>query len=81
MFTPSRLTLARKRRGLMKNKLAELVGVTGRSISAYEAGESEPSEATVDALASTLRFPKEFFSARTPTSRFLARRAFVPSPR
>jgi Zn-dependent peptidase ImmA (M78 family)/DNA-binding XRE family transcriptional regulator len=47
----------------MKNKLAELVGVTGRSITAYEAGESEPSETTVDALASTLGFPKEFFSA------------------
>jgi Zn-dependent peptidase ImmA (M78 family)/DNA-binding XRE family transcriptional regulator len=63
MFTPSRLTLARKRRGLMKNKLADLVGVTGRSITAYEAGESEPSDATVAALAKVLRFPPDFFSA------------------
>jgi Zn-dependent peptidase ImmA (M78 family)/DNA-binding XRE family transcriptional regulator len=63
MFTPSRLTIARKRRGLMKNKLAELVGVTGRSITAYEAGESDPSDATISALAKVLRFPPEFFSA------------------
>lgn len=47
----------------MKNKLAELVGVTTRSITAYEAGESEPSDLTVDALTSVLKFPKEFFSA------------------
>lgn len=63
MFTPSRLTLARKRRGLMKNRLAAFVGVTVRSISAYESGDAEPSDTTIDALSKVLRFPREFFSA------------------
>jgi Zn-dependent peptidase ImmA (M78 family)/DNA-binding XRE family transcriptional regulator len=47
----------------MKNKLAEMVSVTVRSITAYEAGESEPSDTTISALAKVLRFPPEFFSA------------------
>jgi len=47
----------------MKNQLAKLVGVTSRSITAYETGECEPSDATSDALASTLKFPKSFFFA------------------
>lgn len=63
MFTPSRLTVARKRRGLMKNRLAELVGLTARSITAYESGDAEPFETTIVALAAVLKFPREFFSA------------------
>lgn len=47
----------------MKNKLAQLVGLTGRSVSAYEAGEAEPSAATVDELARVLGFPRDFFAA------------------
>jgi Zn-dependent peptidase ImmA (M78 family)/DNA-binding XRE family transcriptional regulator len=61
MFNPSRLSLARKRRGMNKIRVAGLVGVTPRSISAYESGDMVPSTETVDRLATVLRFPAGFF--------------------
>jgi Zn-dependent peptidase ImmA (M78 family)/DNA-binding XRE family transcriptional regulator len=62
MFTPSRLSLARRRRGLTKKRLAELVGVTVRSIVAHESGAIVPSPDTIAHLSRVLRFPVEFFS-------------------
>jgi Zn-dependent peptidase ImmA (M78 family)/transcriptional regulator with XRE-family HTH domain len=63
-FTPSRLTLARHRRGLTKKALSERPGVnlSIRSLSAYEAGTQEPSELTLIRLAQALDFPVAFFS-------------------
>jgi Zn-dependent peptidase ImmA (M78 family)/DNA-binding XRE family transcriptional regulator len=61
-FNPSRLTLARKRRGLTMTRLAAAVGVEPRSISAYEKGEFGPDEDRLAKLAKVLRFPQEFFS-------------------
>ncbi len=63
MFNATRLTLARKRRGLTKTSLANAVGVTVRSITAYEAGETEPTDETVEKLSHSLRFPASFFGA------------------
>lgn len=62
IFCPNRLVLARKRRGLTKKALADAVGVSTRSISAYEAGTQHPSIATIVRLAQVLRFPDSFFS-------------------
>lgn len=61
MFNASRLTLARKRRGLTKTKLAQAVGVDLRTITGYEAGEFPPSDDSVDRLAQALDFPASFF--------------------
>jgi Zn-dependent peptidase ImmA (M78 family)/DNA-binding XRE family transcriptional regulator len=61
-FNPARLTLARKRRGLTKNQLSELIGVDVRSVTAYESGEYPPWIDTLTKLADVLRFPIEFFS-------------------
>jgi Zn-dependent peptidase ImmA (M78 family)/DNA-binding XRE family transcriptional regulator len=61
LFTPSRLTLARLRRGYTKSRLAAEAGVTMRSISAHESGESEPSPETLEAIARSLSFPLAFF--------------------
>jgi Zn-dependent peptidase ImmA (M78 family)/transcriptional regulator with XRE-family HTH domain len=58
-FTPSRLELAQRRRGLTKKELESVV--SRRSLSAYEAGTQQPTEATVAALAEALNFPVEFF--------------------
>jgi Zn-dependent peptidase ImmA (M78 family)/DNA-binding XRE family transcriptional regulator len=58
---PSRLELARRRRGVSMRRLAELIGVEPRTISAYEKGEFSPSSDTLARLASKLRFPIEFF--------------------
>jgi Zn-dependent peptidase ImmA (M78 family)/DNA-binding XRE family transcriptional regulator len=63
MFTPGRLSLARKRRGLTKKRLAELVGVTPRTILRYEIGEIAPQEDTATKIAEVLGFPIAFFHA------------------
>lgn len=61
VFNPTRLTLARKRRGLTMKKLATAVGVAPRSISAYEKGEFGPEADSVARLAVALGFPEAFF--------------------
>lgn len=66
MFTAARLELARKRRGLTQFELANRAGVSSRSVSAYEAGETVPEPATVATLARVLQFPPEFFSGPEP---------------
>ncbi|WP_417277096.1 helix-turn-helix domain-containing protein [Castellaniella sp.] len=61
MFNPSRLTLARKRRGMKKRELAEQIGLTEKSVSNYEAGLQEPEITTLGRLSKALRFPEAFF--------------------
>lgn len=61
LFNPSRLTLARKRRGLTMIKLAAAVGVEPRSVSAYEKGEFGPDDNRMARLAAVLKFPEAFF--------------------
>lgn len=61
LFNPSRLTLARKRRGLTMTKLAAAIDVEPRSISAYEKGEFSPDTEPLTRLAKALRFPEPFF--------------------
>ena len=60
-FSPSRLSLARRRRSLKKTKLAQLIGVDLRSITAYESGEYSPDTENVRLIAKELRFPEAFF--------------------
>lgn len=61
MFSPSRLRVARKRRGLNKTRLAEAIDVDVRSISGFERGDFEPRTETLDRIAEVLRFPPAFF--------------------
>ena len=63
MFNNTRFALARKRRGLTKRALAKEVGVTDRSITAYESGQTVPESQTIEKIANALRFPVEFFFA------------------
>ena len=57
MFNPSRLTLARKRRGWTKRKLAAAVGVTDRTVLFWEKeGEINPAEKTLPLVADALGF-------------------------
>ncbi len=60
MLTPSRLVIARKRRGLTLTRLAELTGLSTRSISLYENGHHEPAEETLLQLAGALRVSPAF---------------------
>jgi Zn-dependent peptidase ImmA (M78 family)/DNA-binding XRE family transcriptional regulator len=66
IFNPSRLTLARKRRGMTMTKVASQIGVESRSIFGYERGEYSPEDDKVDALARTLGFPRQFFFGPDP---------------
>lgn len=61
MFNPSRLRLARKRRGLTQVALAKKAGIKLWTLIAYDSGARAPSTENVRALAAALSFPPEFF--------------------
>lgn len=65
-FNPKRLTLARRRRGLTKTKLAQAIGTDVRSITAYETDEFRPEKERLAQLGATLRFPVSFFLGDDP---------------
>jgi Zn-dependent peptidase ImmA (M78 family)/DNA-binding XRE family transcriptional regulator len=86
-FNSNRLTIARRRRGLSKTKLAELIGVDLRSVTAYELGEYPPAQDTLARLSAVLGFPTEFFSGddldelSTETASFRAMKKMSASKR
>ncbi|MFJ8078876.1 helix-turn-helix domain-containing protein [Streptomyces sp. NPDC096176] len=61
MVTPSRITLARKRRGLTLAELSDRAGVSLQSLSNYETGRTAPRPDTLGKIASALDFPTGFF--------------------
>jgi Zn-dependent peptidase ImmA (M78 family)/transcriptional regulator with XRE-family HTH domain len=63
-LNPSRLALARRRRGLSKTTLAERTGISVRSLGYYESAVSDvtPSDEHKALLAKALELPIEFFS-------------------
>lgn len=62
MFNASRLATARKRRQLTKKDLAAKAGLTALTVTRLENGDtSDPSTDTVQAIASALSYPLEFF--------------------
>lgn len=60
-FNPTRLVLARKRRGMSKSGLARSSNISLRALSYYESGERIPPDELLNSLAGTLEFPVEFF--------------------
>jgi Zn-dependent peptidase ImmA (M78 family) len=58
-FNPTRLALARRRRGKKKVDLEHVVST--RSLSAYEAATQQPNPLTVLQLSKALQFPVSFF--------------------
>lgn len=60
-FNPSRLTLARKRRGMAKVALAGLIGVDRKTVHSYEAGITVPENHILSEIAGALQFPRAFF--------------------
>jgi Zn-dependent peptidase ImmA (M78 family)/DNA-binding XRE family transcriptional regulator len=63
-FNPTRLTLARERRGLTKQGLAEQSDVSRRTVTAWEAGDVD--NPPVDVIAKFLGFPEAFFYGDDP---------------
>lgn len=60
-FNPSRLVVARKRRGLTKKRLAEAAEVSTRVLNDYENAMFEPTKGTLQRIADVLEFPVAFF--------------------
>lgn len=60
-FQGSRLKEARLARGLFKNALGDMIGVTGTAITNYEEGKDKPQHDKLCSLASQLGFSYEFF--------------------
>lgn len=62
-INPTRLAIARERSRLTKKQLAEIIGKTPRAITAWESQTEVlyPSDSTIEALASVLGYPKDFF--------------------
>lgn len=63
ILNPTRLTVARKRKGLTKIALAEKLKVDRKSVQGYEAGLTVPSEETMSRIVAILGFPADFFYA------------------
>lgn len=60
MVNPTRLAVARKRSGLTMTALADLIGMSPRSMSAYENGAQPPPE-VLERIACVVGFPVAFF--------------------
>jgi Zn-dependent peptidase ImmA (M78 family)/DNA-binding XRE family transcriptional regulator len=61
--TPSRIALARKRRGLTVAALSRLLGVTPKTVSRWEDGSRSPEPDTLEQVSAVLRMPVAFFMA------------------
>jgi len=62
-FSSSRLVLARERVGFTQRRLSESVGISPRTIKAYESGETSPSRESLSAISRALGYPEAFFVA------------------
>ncbi|MDD5579179.1 MAG: ImmA/IrrE family metallo-endopeptidase [Methylobacter sp.] len=63
MFNASRFALARKRRGITKKALAQIIAVSEKSVTAYEKGTQAPEQQILYRIAAALNFPSGFFLA------------------
>jgi Zn-dependent peptidase ImmA (M78 family)/DNA-binding XRE family transcriptional regulator len=63
MLSPSRLAVARKRRGYTLTRLAAETGLSTKSLSNFENGHATPSPETLALLASSLRVAPSFLLA------------------
>lgn len=67
-----RIRSARENAHLSQDKLGELVGVSDKSISAYEQGRSVPPINKLKKLAEATRHPLSFFTAEDPDNAIIA---------
>lgn len=65
-FNPSRLAQARRRRGLSQRAIAQLIGVTDRTVRRWESEEQPPDSDHIERLAKTLNFSTSYFFRADP---------------
>jgi Zn-dependent peptidase ImmA (M78 family)/DNA-binding XRE family transcriptional regulator len=61
LFNPSRLSIARKRRGLTRAELAKKLDVSPRAVAGYELGQYPPLPEVQAKLPAVLGFPLDFY--------------------
>lgn len=78
-FNPSRLKLARTRRGLTMTALAKKAGLSLRMIVDYEKDYClyEPSEQTIASFVDVLKYPADFSSVKILNQLILLQYLFV----
>lgn len=79
IFNPSQLLVARQRRKFTKKALANVIGLSQKSIVNFEIGTHLPSEESLGRIAEALNFPVEFFlrpDMELPTSSNASFRSF-----
>ncbi|MEO7714719.1 MAG: XRE family transcriptional regulator [Capsulimonas sp.] len=64
VFSPTRLTVARRRRSMTKKALAEAIAVSAPAITQYEEAYNKPELETTFRIARVLNYPIEFFFDR-----------------
>jgi transcriptional regulator with XRE-family HTH domain len=72
-FSPTALRALRERRKLTQTQLAGVLGVSQRTVSAYELGEVDPGASTVAALADGLGTRPDALFEQTGSARRVAR--------
>ena len=78
-FNPARLVIARQRRGWTKKMLSDLADLTVKTLSAYESGDSIPTDDSLSRVAASLGFPEAFFygpDVEAPTDENASFRSF-----
>lgn len=66
MFNPSKLKLARERKGISKSKLAEQLCITSKALIDFELGKYAPAPNTLEDISRALGYPIEFFTGDDP---------------
>ena len=61
-FNPDSLKVAREFRGLQKNELARLLGLTPSAVTQFESGQARPNAQTIARMSLALNFPASFFA-------------------
>lgn len=61
MFNPTRLKIARKRRGLTLKALSSAIEVSSKTLSDYENGRRDPTDKMISKISEQLNFPESFF--------------------
>ena len=65
MFNPTRLDLARRRRGLTKWTLTDKLDVTLMQLACWIKGKEVPDDTMIDRMSEVLYFPPSFFHGPT----------------
>ena len=80
-FDRTRLTVARRLRGLSKAALARQVGLSATAIAQFEKGATKPTQGVLAQICLTLQMPREFFGAGNPLTLLPAAEAHFRSLR